>query len=350
MSTSAGSASRLVLLDGLRGLAAIAVMLMHDGIVYGPEGIFSRSYLSVDLFFLLSGFVLTLAYERKFAGGFGPLSFMRARIGRLWPVLACGVALGAIMAMMHDVLRPMASTLLLTNIVLLPLPRQEPLLYWLNAPAWSLACEFVVNLLHVLILWKLTNRGLAIVSAFAGIGLTFSVVSLGSADLGAGWDNWYGGYLRVLFAYPLGILMARTWRDRGSFSVHWLTGLLAPMAFILLLPAVNLPPEQADVLACILIVPALFWVATRAGEPPARMLPLLSWLGAISYPVYAFNWPLIYLGLYLSRHADPAYADAFRFGAIAAAILLSHAAVVIGRMRRASIVQSPKPVPSVSTA
>jgi len=56
----AGHHARLSQLDGLRGLAALVIMLYHAEIVYRAPGPFLRGYLYVDLFFLLSGFVLAV--------------------------------------------------------------------------------------------------------------------------------------------------------------------------------------------------------------------------------------------------------------------------------------------------
>lgn len=85
---------RLVTLDGLRGMAAIAVMLYHIGNVYQFGGPFRAGYLFVDFFFLLSGFVLALSVEPRFARGWTTAAFMRARIVRLWPVIAIGALAG----------------------------------------------------------------------------------------------------------------------------------------------------------------------------------------------------------------------------------------------------------------
>jgi peptidoglycan/LPS O-acetylase OafA/YrhL len=58
----------LVGLDALRGVAAICVVLTHSGrLLFGQE-IFSGAYLAVDFFFLLSGFVISHAYDGSSLG------------------------------------------------------------------------------------------------------------------------------------------------------------------------------------------------------------------------------------------------------------------------------------------
>jgi peptidoglycan/LPS O-acetylase OafA/YrhL len=81
------------LLDALRGIAAVAVMLHHEPLLYAARGAITRAYLAVDFFYMLSGLVLTLAFEPRFAQT-GARHFMLTR-ARLWPVMAVGVLLGA---------------------------------------------------------------------------------------------------------------------------------------------------------------------------------------------------------------------------------------------------------------
>jgi len=72
-------------LDGLRGVAAVAVMLYHIGGWTGRPWLAAHGYLAVDFFFCLSGFVLAHAYGRREIGWLG---YMRARLIRLWPLIA----------------------------------------------------------------------------------------------------------------------------------------------------------------------------------------------------------------------------------------------------------------------
>ena len=86
-------------LDGLRGVAALFVAMRHTNLFHraGIHG----GYLAVDLFFVLSGFVIAHAYERRLASGLSVGRFMAARYLRLWPVYVLGAALGLIAALMH---------------------------------------------------------------------------------------------------------------------------------------------------------------------------------------------------------------------------------------------------------
>jgi len=75
---------RILYLDGIRGLAALSVAIMHFPIdnYISNSSFFSNSFLFVDLFFVLSGFILTILYS----GFFSPIVFLKLRFARIAPV------------------------------------------------------------------------------------------------------------------------------------------------------------------------------------------------------------------------------------------------------------------------
>ncbi len=80
-------------LDALRGIAAIGVVIFHMGGTFEPLAT-PGGYLAVDLFFMMSGVVLSHAYEARFRAGMGTLEFMRLRLIRLYPLYLLGLLLG----------------------------------------------------------------------------------------------------------------------------------------------------------------------------------------------------------------------------------------------------------------
>src|SRR5258708_27828356 len=79
---------RFQALDGWRGIAALLVALYHSpfyGHLYGVP-LVRNAYLFVDLFFVLSGFVISHAYADRLADGKSVLVFLIRRFGRLWPL------------------------------------------------------------------------------------------------------------------------------------------------------------------------------------------------------------------------------------------------------------------------
>src|SRR5438270_12688381 len=73
-----------VVLDALRGVAAVAVMQYHTNDCFGLN-LFPHGYLAVDFFFMLSGFVLTFAYQEKLRAGWASTLFLKTRWVRLYP-------------------------------------------------------------------------------------------------------------------------------------------------------------------------------------------------------------------------------------------------------------------------
>ncbi|MEY4784719.1 MAG: hypothetical protein RIR41_2654, partial [Pseudomonadota bacterium] len=95
----APSRERFLLLDGLRGVAAFAVILDHVPGGWLGELIPGR-YLAVDFFFVLSGFVLAHAYGRGLEAGGSALDFMKARVIRLYPMYLLGLAIALSLAVL----------------------------------------------------------------------------------------------------------------------------------------------------------------------------------------------------------------------------------------------------------
>ena len=80
--------ARFYTLDGIRGIAAILVMMRHTIPFFGVD--FVESYLAVDIFFLLSGVVITNAYERRLQSGLSVLRFIWIRVVRMYPLYMLG--------------------------------------------------------------------------------------------------------------------------------------------------------------------------------------------------------------------------------------------------------------------
>ena len=85
-------------LDALRGIAAIGVVVFHMSKLFTPIAT-PGGYLAVDLFFMMSGVVLSHAYEPRFRAGMGTLDFMRARLIRLYPLYLAGALFGIVVTL-----------------------------------------------------------------------------------------------------------------------------------------------------------------------------------------------------------------------------------------------------------
>lgn len=285
------SMGRLPLLDALRTIAAIGVLLYHVPELFGFEP-FQRGYLFVDLFFLISGFVLTLSAEPKIKDGASAVAFMRARLRRLWPMMALGSFAGALVFALQ-VPAGQILHLLLLSLLFVPLLTASPTLYPLNTPQWSLLWELVANLCHAFVLRRLGDRGLLLFAGLCGAGFVAAIVHVGCNCFGPNVAFWWLTGLRVGWSYTLGVWMARKWRAAKPRPLaDWRTALALPVAIIAGVPLLPVAGAIGDAIAAIVVLPTLFWIAVTA-RPPAAVLPALQRLGALSFPIYAVNIPVI---------------------------------------------------------
>ncbi len=246
-SAFADSKPHYVLLDGLRGVAALLVIWYHvfEGFATSPiDQKFNHGYLAVDFFFILSGFVIGYAYDDRWKTTMTQKEFFKRRLIRLHPMVVMGAVLGAITFCIQGceqwdgtrVSISMVMVAMLLNLFLIPaVPGTGPEvrgngeMYPLNGPSWSLFFEYIGNILYALFIRRLSTKALTILVVIAGIGLaSFSIFNLsGNYHLGVGWSmidyNLIGGFLRMLFAFSIGLLMSRIFKPvhiKGSYPVY----------------------------------------------------------------------------------------------------------------------------------
>ena len=101
-------------------------------------------------------------------------------------------------------------------------------MYPLNGPSWSLFFEYIGNILYALFIRRMSTKALTILVVIAGIGLaSFSICNLsGNYHLGVGWSmidyNLIGGFLRMLFAFSIGLLMSRIFKPVHIKGAFWI--------------------------------------------------------------------------------------------------------------------------------
>src|SRR5690349_10358782 len=146
-------------LTGIRGVAAWFVVLYHIrlGLAWAlpPEAlaVLSKGYLAVDLFFMLSGFVLWLNYSNRLrAGGIGTApAFLLRRIARIWPlhlVMLAG-AIAFVLAVAATGREPSDHYPwgeLPLHLLLIQNWGFTNALTW-NDPAWSISCELAAYMM-----------------------------------------------------------------------------------------------------------------------------------------------------------------------------------------------------------
>ncbi|CAN5344381.1 acyltransferase [soil metagenome] len=287
---------RYATLDGLRGAAAIMVVTHHAFELMQPFKM-RGAFLAVDLFFILSGFVIAKAYDRRFEGGMTPWRFFVIRLIRLWPLYILGTAIGLALAGLallhhaHGWTWPVLATTAPFSLLMLPNPFHE-VLYPVNQPAWSLLFELLVNLAYA-VFWKPLQRTgvLLAILAMAGAGLVYVVLWEGSADVGFSWPGVGGGLIRAVFGFTLGVTLRRL--PPAPALPGFFAAVLMALSVLALLPDRDVAWAVPYNLAIIMLVfPVGIWIGASV-RPGGGLLRLCSFLGLTSYAVYAVHRPLI---------------------------------------------------------
>ena len=284
-------------LDALRGLSALAVVFYHLPV----GGLAPRGYLAVDLFFLMSGFVVAHAYEERLRSGWGVGRFLLARLKRLWPLYALGIGLGVLcyqlakeFAPQHGIVVPdmPLATIVVLNVMFLPWTAvtRWPM-FPLNSPAWSLSVEMIGNLVYGIVARTVSDTTLKVLTALGALGLGMIVYRAHSLDVGVDASNALGGYVRFAFSFPLGVLFYRHHRASRLPRLHvaW-PFVLAAAACVF---AGLLPLEGVGDLVAVLVIFPLLLLASLSREPAPRTAAAFAFVGALSYPLYIVHHPLL---------------------------------------------------------
>ena len=306
------------ILDGLRGVAAMAVVFFHilEAFHMGDSFThpFNHGYLAVDFFFLLSGFVVAYAYDDRW-NRMTISEFFKRRLIRLQPMVVMGNIIGALMFYTQAgpsfplvAATPLWKMLLvmLVGCTMIPLLPSMDIRGWqemhpLDGPAWSLFFEYVANIFYALGLRKVSNRVLAVLTALAAAFLMHLLVLGPRGDVIGGWtingEQLRIGFARLLFPFFAGMLLMRSGRRihmRGAFG--WCS--------LLLLVAFGVPRLGGhqhlwvnglyESFAIIVVFPII--IAMGAGDRVRGGVEekVCRFLGGISYPLYITHYALIY--------------------------------------------------------
>ncbi|ADP70291.1 acyltransferase 3 [Rhodomicrobium vannielii ATCC 17100] len=313
--------------DGLRAVAIASVVLFHTG-----SPVFAGGYVGVDIFFVISGYLITsIMLKARNEGGFSYLDFYARRARRILPALFAMLALVSGACLLLLATNDLASygnvlaytVLFAANIRLMgsmsyfhPDSQQNPLLHM-----WSLAVEE-----QFYILWPTLLLGvLALISARRAKVL-FVALAVGSLIVSEihmvlrpefafyqlpsrGWELLAGALLAVGIAPPI-----RSHKLAEAVSLTGLSLMIAPVLFYdktTSFPGLAaLPP----VLGCAFVIWAETGRRTRFGSL-LRLKPVV-FLGLISYSLYLWHWPVFALTKYVMIR-EPTHAESALLVALA---------------------------------
>ena len=290
------------ILDGLRGIAALAVVAFHFmEMAYSDysKNFIGHGFLAVDFFFCLSGFVIGYAYDDRI-GKMGVWEFFKSRLIRLHPLVILGSLLG-LLGFLFDPFGNQAALysagkialIFLSSILLIPLPVMPERafnLFSFNAPAWSLFWEYVANIFYAFILYRIGRRLLLLITVLSAVAICFIAYRSGNLMGGWGGDNFWDGCARISYSFLAGLLIYRSnWIIKSRLGFAWLSVLLA-LAFIMPFTKWNWLTEPIVVL---FYFPLL--IALGAGATLTQgFKKLCIFSGQISYPLYMTHYAVIW--------------------------------------------------------
>ena len=339
------SKPRYEILDGLRGIAALMVVIFHLFETYSKGAAFqivNHGYLAVDFFFVLSGFVVGYAYDDRW-DKMTTWGFFKRRLTRLHPMVIAGTLVGAALFFFSGNAFPQTQEVelwkfalcLVMGLLIIPCGNGLDIRGWgelnsFNGPVWTLTLEYIGNILYAFIFRRLPKIALAIlcaVCAFFTLDLTlgwnvFGLLPEPQYNVIGGWsltpDQIYIGFTRLLYPFLCGLLISRilpAHRNEGNPSgspIHlkggfWWCGLA--IVILLAMPCIGGKQGVADGLYQALCILLLFPVIVLAGAgsktTDARSTAICKWLGGISYPIYITHYPLIYMQMdWAVQHQD----------------------------------------------
>lgn len=307
------------ILDGLRGVAALLVVLFHLFEIFSGgnhvKQIINHGYLAVDFFFLLSGFVLGYAYDDRWKK-MTLKEFFKRRIIRLQPMIIVGSLIGGLL--FYSQISPGLGwggiqnvplwkmlLVMLIGLTLFPVGKGLDIRGWnemhpLNGAAWSLFFEYVANIVYALVLRKTTKLVLTILVILAAGTTIYYAFTNANGDIIGGWaiddpTQLKIGFIRLTFPFLAGLLMARVCKLRYTKNAF----LMASLFLVIFLSMPHLGGEdnvwnRAFECVCLIFVfPLVIWIGAGGKVKGAKANKLCKFLGDISYPIYITHFPLV---------------------------------------------------------
>lgn len=321
-------------IDGLRALAVMAIVAFHAAPALVPGG-----YVGVDVFFVISGFLITrIIVGERAEGRFSFARFYLRRARRILPAYLLVVAVVGVAAyalFLPDELQTFgwalgSAGLFLTNVVFAnypgyfdPLAEQSPLLH-----LWSLSVEEQFYLV-----WPLLIAGLSLAPVRRlrpWLALALLAASLAAAQLLVTGENARLAFFHLPFRaweFLLGGLLVLgnpAVRSRRASEVAVAAGLILIVGSAFLLGPETPFPGLAAVPACLGAALVIGSGGRASAAAPLRLAPMV-WLGLISYSLYLWHWPL----LVFARLLNNGPLSAVQTGCVIAASVL--AAIVTWR-------------------
>ena len=338
------SKPRYEILDGLRGVAAVLVVLFHLLETYSggqAHQIINHGYLAVDFFFVLSGFVIGYAYDDRW-DKMTTWGFFKRRLVRLQPMVIMGTIVGACFyffgqgdgfPLIGNVDGWKVLLAFVMGCLMIPCGAGMDIRGWgemnsFNGPNWSLTWEYVGNILYALVFRRLPKIGLAVLAAaaaFCTLDLcldwnVFGLLTEGHAGhrytVIGGWsltaEQVYIGLTRLFYPFLIGLLISRVGKFIKVKNGFWWCSLI--LAVLFSIPCVggegNILNGVYNAICILVLMPLVVMMGAGSQIKGEKSTRVCNFLGEISYPLYITHYPLMYMQMnWAWSHPDaPVYA------------------------------------------
>jgi len=306
-----GSRPHYETLDGLRGIAAIGIVIFHFFEFITPDykdSPLGHGYLAVDFFFLLSGFVIGYAYDGRMKT-MGVGGFFRNRLIRLHPM----VIFGSVLGLLEYIFSPFNNGVhasgwgniilsFICHLFLIPadlLQNRGGGIFPLNTPAWSLSTEYIANIFYALVLIRLSKKLLLVFLAASAVWLVYVAKTRGWLIMGWEIQFYFDGWARTAFSFTAGLTIYR-------FNLVIKNRIHVMVLLALLVGIFMFPHADNDWLReCLLVMVASpLLIALAAGTTTtgwARSFCIFT--GRLSYPLYMTHICIVWsFGNYFMEH------------------------------------------------
>ena len=311
--------SHYEILDGLRGVAALMVVLFHtfEANANGDrfKQIINHGYLAVDFFFLLSGFVVAYAYDDRW-GKMTQWDFYKRRLIRLQPMVIVGNIIGAaLFYFQRSSVFPLVSTtpvwkmllVMLVGFTMIPVLPSMDIRGWqetypLDGPGWSLFYEYIANILYAVGLRRLSNKAMSVLVVLSAALLLQVAVLGGHGDVIGGWaldqKELHVGFARVLYPFFAGILLMRLGKRIHIREAFLVCSVL--LIAIFSIPRIGGPAHLwmnglYEAVCIIVLFPLIVSMGSGDSVTGKTSTKLCKFCGDISYPLYITHYPWIYI-------------------------------------------------------
>ena len=273
------------MLDGLRGVAAFLVVFHHISVNWSRP--LAGGFVAVDFFFVLSGFVMSQAYDERFRQGLGVWRFAQIRLRRLVPTMWAGVLVGFLIYCFNYPDLFAGVVMGAAALAFIPLLGISDTLFPLDGVQWSLLFELFANALHASIFRLLGEWCLGAIALIALAMFAMGSYATGSTAVGDTTATFLLGFPRVVFGYVTGMLL---YRSRLRHSLPHLPAAVPMLGLIAIVMAVSWKFAWWSQMLAIVAMPFLVLAGTRAVTTAPD---LCERLGRLSFPIYAVHLPVI---------------------------------------------------------